>query len=111
MQATAKRTFVTETHVPMHRFWAEVVLDYTQGPGVPTTWLITLKDRSTELRVARLELVGPFTTESETTFVAWLRARHKECGIDDGDLFAMRVRHDIYTLIGMCYVQQPDITP
>jgi hypothetical protein len=109
---TPPRRFVTGTLSRTHRLTADIVLDYTNGATGPTAWHITLTDRATDQTAGTLAFPGPYTRGRETAFVEWLRAQQRALGLpDDGDLFAMQVRHDIYELLGMCYVEQPDIRP
>jgi hypothetical protein len=111
MIATERRTFVTTTSAAFARLTADIVLDYTDAPAQPVTWRIRLTNRR-GADLGRLTLASPFTQAREEDLVVWLRTVQRDNRLpDDGDLFAMQVRHAIYTLIGLCSVEQPDVRP
>ena len=111
MATSARRTLVTTAVATFARLTAEVRLDYTDAPERPTGWSIELTNRR-GVAIGELQASGPFTTAREEGLVRWLRRVQQANQLpDDGDLFAMQVRHAIYTLIGMCYLERPDVLP
>jgi hypothetical protein len=111
MVTTARRTLVTTTVATFARLTADITLDYTDAPAQRALWHIALANRR-GANLGQCMLLGPFTAARETELVDWLRRMQRENRLpEDGDIFAMQVRHDIYTLIGMCYVEQPDVRP
>jgi hypothetical protein len=108
--------FVIDTVSRTHRIAAHTELFGIHEPwaGVgPTLWVITLTDRAAEQVVSEPRAFnGPFSQAHEDALVEWLRQQQRSLGLpDDGDWFAMLLRHDIYALIGMCRVQRPDLQP
>jgi hypothetical protein len=111
MVTIARRTFVTTTVAAFARLTADIALDYTDAPAQAATWHIALANRR-GADLGQLTFMSPLTTARESELVVWLRSMLRDNRLsDDGDIFAMQVRHDIYTLIGLCSVEQPDVRP